>query len=76
MAQIDDLTLELGDAVLLKFTAPDGAAAALDVEQLAARCDGELRAVLFAWCRDRRTRRKSRTLVERQNPLLAQDYAD
>lgn len=59
MAQIDDLTLEVGDTgVVLKFTARNGTSAALDVEQLAARHDGDVREVLLAWCGDRRTHRK------------------
>ena len=77
MAQIDDLTLEVGEAgVVLKFIGRDGAVAALDVEQLAARYEGDVRDTLLAWCRHRRSHRKPQTLTERQNPLLVQDYAD
>jgi hypothetical protein len=77
MAQIDNLTLEAGDTgVVLKFTARNGTSAALDMEQLAARCEGDIREVLLAWCQDRRTHDKPQTLAEQPNPLLVQDYAD
>ena len=77
MAQIDDLTLEIGDTgIVLKFIAQNGRVATLDIERLADRYGDDVREVLLSWCQDRRDRRKSRTLAERQSPLLVQDYAD
>ena len=77
MAQIGNLALEVEDTgVVLKFTAGNGTSTALNLEQLAARYEGDVREVLLAWCQDRRTRRKPQTLAEQPNPLLVQDYAD
>lgn len=73
MAQIDNLTLDVRENdVFLTFVARNGAAAVLNVEQLADHYEGDVREVLLAWCQDRRTR----PLAEQKNRLLVQDYAD
>jgi hypothetical protein len=65
-----------GNGVLLTFTAQDGREATIDVAQLAERLGGETRAVLLAWCEDRRRDPPTQAVAEQQKRLLAQDYQD
>jgi hypothetical protein len=62
------------DGVLLTFTASDGRTATVNIVQVAEQLGSEVRAVLLAWCEDRR--KDSQISGDQRKPLLAQDFQD